>query len=246
MPDLVINAAAFTAVDRAEAEPEVAGKVNRDAPVAMAEACEELGAALIHLSTDYVFDGSKPGAYVEDDSKAPLSVYGRTKAEGETGISQALEKHVILRTSWVFSAHGSNFVRTMLRLSTEHPELRIVFDQHGAPTGARDIADTILSVAGAIGQGRKNWGVFHFASAEPTTWYDFAGVIFEGARRPAKLVPITAAEYITAARRPLNSVLDCGRIARDYDIRQPSWRRALAEVLAELQETADAPGIDSA
>jgi dTDP-4-dehydrorhamnose reductase len=241
----VISAAAYTAVDHAEAEPEVAGQVNRDAPVAMAKACQELGAALIHLSTDYVFDGSKPGAYVEDDPVAPLSVYGRTKAEGETGISQAAERHVILRTSWVFAAHGSNFVRTMLRLPPGEPELRIVFDQHGAPTAARDIANAILSVAGAIRQGRKNWGIFHFTSAEPTTWYDFAQAIFKHAQRPTKLVPITTAEYKTAARRPLNSMLDCGRIGRDYGILQPSWRHALAEVLGELQEPASIAGIAS-
>ncbi|HEX4080346.1 MAG TPA: dTDP-4-dehydrorhamnose reductase [Rhizomicrobium sp.] len=245
-PEIVINAAAYTAVDRAESEPEIAAKVNRDAPAAMAKACEETGAALIHLSTDYVFDGSKRGAYVEDDPIAPLSVYGRTKAEGEAEVGRAARRHVILRTSWVFASHGGNFVRTMLRLADERPELRIVCDQRGAPTAARDIASAIVSIVASVGEGGKSWGIFHFTSAEPATWHDFARAIFEGAGRQTKLVPVSTAEYKTAAQRPLNSVLDCGRIALDYGIRQPCWRRALADVLAELQETASIPGIASA
>jgi dTDP-4-dehydrorhamnose reductase len=237
-PNIVINAAAFTDVDRAEAEQELAARVNCDAPAAMAAACERLGAVLVHLSTDYVFDGSKPGAYVEGDPVAPLSVYGRTKADGETAVRRIVQRHVILRTSWVFAAHGRNFVRTMLRLADEHPELRIVNDQTGSPTAARDVAEAVVSVVRAVAEGKSAWGTYHFASAEPTTWYGFARAIFSASGHRTKLAPVTSAKYQTAARRPLNSVLNCGRISRDYGIGQPSWRKALAEVLTELRSTA--------
>jgi len=239
-PDIVVNAAAYTAVDRAESEPELAQKVNRDAPAAMAGACAEVGAGFLHLSTDYVFDGAKAGAYVEDDPVAPLSVYGRTKAEGEAAIREVLERHVIVRTSWVFSAFGANFVRTMLRVSSERPEIRVVDDQRGAPTSAGDIAGAILSIVNSWTPGGGAWGTFHFASAEPTTWYGFAKAIFELAGRQTKLVPIATADYKTAARRPANSVLNCGRIARRYGIGQPAWRGALGGVLAEMRGAAEA------
>lgn len=235
-PAIVVNAAAYTAVDRAEAEPEAAEKVNRDAPAAMAAACSELGAALIHLSTDYVFDGSKTAPYLENDAVAPLSVYGRTKAEGEAAIREALPRHVILRTSWVFAAHGANFVRTMLRLAGERPELRIVADQKGGPTAAFDIAAAIAAIVERVEEDRCAWGTFHFTGAEPTTWFDFARAIFDFSGRQPQLVPITTAEYRTPARRPLNSVLDCGRIGQEYGIGQPSWRKALKAVLTEMEE----------
>lgn len=244
-PRFVVNAAAYTAVDRAESEPAEAGKVNAGAPAAMAEACEDVGASLVQLSTDYVFDGLKASPYVEDDPIAPLSVYGRTKAEGEMAIRQRLERHVILRTSWVFAAHGTNFVRTMLRLSNERRELKIVCDQHGAPTAARDIAGAIVAIAGAASRGPSVLGTFHFTSDEPTTWYDFARAIFDLAGRDTNLVPIAATDYKTAARRPSNSVLDCGRLARAYDIAQPSWRDALATVLKELQDLSLTPAESS-
>lgn len=237
-PGLIINAAAYTAVDKAEAEPERAARINSAAVAAMASACAKLGAPLIHLSTDYVFDGAKSCAYFEQDPVTPLSVYGRSKADGESAIRKSLEKHVILRTSWVFAAHGSNFVRTMLRLGDERPEIRIVDDQYGAPTAARDIARTIISVVLAIRAGKGTWGTFHYAGAEPTTWFGFARAIFAVSGQPTKLVPITTAEYKTAARRPLNSILDCGRILRDYGICQPSWRESLAGVLAEIRQDA--------
>jgi dTDP-4-dehydrorhamnose reductase len=237
--EIVINAAAYTAVDRAEAEPQIAERVNRDAPGAIAAACDRLGAALIHLSTDYVFDGSKRNPYRENDPVSPISIYGRTKAEGESFIRKALPRHVIIRTSWVFAAHGANFVRTMLRLVGERPELRIVDDQNGAPTAARDIAGAIATVAGRIAEGRGAWGTFHFTSAEPTTWFGFAQAIFELCGRQPRLIPIGSTEYRTAAQRPLNSVLDCGRIAQQYGISQPSWRAALKDVLIELEEMAE-------
>jgi dTDP-4-dehydrorhamnose reductase len=235
-PDLIINAAAYTAVDRAEAEPLIAAAVNRDAPAALAEACEKANAGLIHISTDYVFDGSKHAPYVETDPVAPLSVYGRTKAEGEAAIRDRLRKHVILRTSWVFAAHGSNFVRTMLRLGQQRAELRIVTDQRGAPTAARDIAQAIADIANAVGNGCETWGTYHFASEEPTSWFGFAEAIFALSEMRPRLVPILMDDYKTPARRPRNSVMDCGRIATEYGIAQPSWRRALAETLADLSE----------
>jgi dTDP-4-dehydrorhamnose reductase len=233
-PDIVINAAAHTAVDRAESETAIAAAINTDAPAAMAQACRKTGATMIHVSTDYVFDGSKHAPYVESDPVAPLSVYGRTKQEGEAAIRSALAEHVILRTSWVFAAHGSNFVRTMLRLESERPELRIVADQRGSPTAARDIAKAISRIAKAVAEDRGAWGTYHFASAEPTTWLDFADAIFALRGVGPRLVPITTEEYPTPARRPMYSVLDCGRIARDYGIAQPSWRAALTDVISEL------------
>jgi dTDP-4-dehydrorhamnose reductase len=234
-PDIVINAAAYTAVDRAESEPDLAMTVNGRAPGELARACAERGAALIHLSTDYVFDGMKHGAYAEDDSVNPLSVYGSTKEAGEAAIRAVSDKHIILRTSWVFSAHGTNFVKTMLRLAATRPELRVVADQIGAPTSARDIAHALAAIAKAIGEGRAPWGTFHFASAEPMSWHGFAEAIFANAPSPPKITPITTAEYPTPARRPANSVLDCTRIGQAYGIVQPSWRAALAEVLADIR-----------
>jgi len=231
-PDIVINAAAYTAVDRAESEPDLAMLVNGRAPGELARACARTGATLIHLSTDYVFDGAKQSAYVEDDPVGPLSVYGRTKEAGEAPIRAEHDKHIILRTSWVFSAHGVNFVNTMLRLAATQPELRVVSDQTGAPTSARDIAAAIAVIANAVAEGRGAWGTFHFTSAEPTSWFGFAEAIVAGAPSRPKVTPIPTAEYPTPARRPTNSVLDCTRIARAYGIAQPSWRAALADVLA--------------
>jgi dTDP-4-dehydrorhamnose reductase len=235
-PDIVINAAAYTAVDRAESEADLALTVNGHAPREIARACERTGASLIHLSTDYVFDGAKPGAYLESDAVNPLSVYGRSKAAGEAGIRAVLERHIIVRTSWVFSSHGANFVKTMLGLGTR-PSLRIVADQTGGPTSAGDIAQMLLSLAVAVDGGQNCWGTFHFASADPTSWHGFAQAIFAGARleNTPDLVPITSAEYPSPARRPANSVLDCALIRRTFGIAQPSWRVALAKVLDELR-----------
>jgi dTDP-4-dehydrorhamnose reductase len=234
-PDLVINAAAYTAVDRAESEPLLAERVNRDAPEAMALACARRGATLIHLSTDYVFDGTKTQPYLEDDPVGPISVYGRTKEAGEAAVRAALDHHVIIRTSWVFSAHGNNFVKTMLRLGATRPELRVVADQNGAPTSARDIAGAIAAVTGAVQRDRGVWGTFHFSSDAPTTWHGFAREIFAGTDHGPVVTPITTAEYPTPARRPSNSVLDCSKIRHAYGVAQPTWQRALRETLSELK-----------
>jgi dTDP-4-dehydrorhamnose reductase len=237
-PDLVINAAAYTAVDKAESEPEAAQAGNCDGPANLAAACREAGVPLIHISTDYVFDGSKEGPYREDDPVKPLGAYGRTKEAGDRAVREALREHVIVRTAWVYSAHGHNFVKTMLRVGAERPVLRVVADQRGCPTSAADIAGALASIVERIAAGESRWGTYHFSGAGPTTWHRFAEAIFEAAepwtgKRPA-VEAITTADYPTPARRPANSVLDCGRIAADYGVVPRPWREALAEVVAEL------------
>lgn len=243
-PDFVINAAAYTAVDRAESEPELAMAVNGEAPTEIARVCAQTGASLVHVSTDYVFDGRKTDAYLETDKVSPVSVYGRTKEAGEAGIRNALAHHLIIRTSWVFAGHGANFVKTMLRLGAERSELRIVADQHGAPTAARDIALALRDLIVARGEGRGAWGTFHFTSGEPTTWHGFAEAIVEGAglAQAPKILAISTAEYPTPAARPANSVLDCSRIRQEFGICQPSWRVALSDALSEIRTGQPADG----
>lgn len=239
--DVVVNAAAHTAVDQAESEPEAAFAANAEGPAFMAEACAAAGLPLVHISTDYVFDGSKAGAYVEDDPIAPLGVYGKSKAVGEQAVRERLPEHVILRTSWVFSAHGKNFVKTMLRLGAERDALRIVADQTGCPTAAADIADAVLAIARQV-SGRPAgtpWGTYHYCGAERTTWHGFAQAVFDLRRdvtgQPSpRLEAIRTAEYPTPARRPMNSEMDCRRIAQAFGITAPDWRRSLSAVMHEL------------
>jgi dTDP-4-dehydrorhamnose reductase len=211
----VINAAAHTAVDRAESEPDAAFRLNRDAPAAMAVACAERGLPFIHLSTDYVFDGDKAEPYVETDPIRPQSVYGRSKAEGEALVSAAGGAHAILRTAWVFSAHGSNFVKTMLRLAETRDEIGVVDDQHGRPTWARDVARAALMALERLERDPAPLGVLHTAGTEDASWADFAALIFAEQRRRggpfARVNRITTAEYPTPARRPRNSRLSCAR-----------------------------------
>jgi dTDP-4-dehydrorhamnose reductase len=240
-PRLVINAAAFTAVDAAESNHNAAFAVNRNGPAALADSCREIGAALIHFSTDYVFDGGKSGAYAEDDPVNPLSVYGASKAAGDAALRERLDRHVILRTSWVYSATGQNFVKTMLRLGAEHDELRIVDDQHGAPTAAADLARAAVAIAAELVGGRADgFGTFNFTGGgEPTTWCGFAREIFRGAAErgakvPRAVRPITTADYPLPAPRPGNSVLDCGKIARTYGLAAEPWPAALSACLDEL------------
>jgi dTDP-4-dehydrorhamnose reductase len=235
-PAVIVNAAAYTAVDRAEAEPEAAFRTNRDGPAVLAAISAEYGIPLIHVSTDYVFDGAKSGPYDETDPVAPLGVYGRSKLEGEVALAAAWDKHVILRTAWVFGAQGQNFVKTMIRLGSERAALSVVDDQRGCPTPADSLATAIAAITAAILEGRGNWGLYHFAGDEPVSWYGFAAAIFERlALRIGKspvLTPITTAEYPTPARRPANSMLSCARITRDYGIAPPSWRAGLDRVMA--------------
>ncbi|MEI2783228.1 MAG: dTDP-4-dehydrorhamnose reductase [Candidatus Competibacter sp.] len=237
----VINAAAYTAVDRAEQEPESAFAVNRDGPAHLAAACARLGIPLLHISTDYVFDGTKTGPYTEDDPAAPLGVYGQSKWEGDEAVRRLLPRHLILRVSWVFGVEGHNFVKTILRLAREREELRVVADQRGCPTYAGDIADVLLELAGRIGQidADNAWGVYHYCGEPATTWHGFASAIVERARLDEKLkvrtvTPITTADYPTPAARPANSVLDCARLTARFGIHPASWREGLATLLFAL------------
>lgn len=243
-PGLVVNAAAYTAVDKAEAEPELAFAVNASGAGAVARACSAIGAPLVHISTDYVFDGRKNGPYKEEDPVAPQSVYGRSKAAGEDAVRTGCAEHVILRTAWVFSPHGTNFVKTMLRLGEEREELRVVDDQRGCPTAARDIAGAIAGISRQILSGARDrpWGTYHYAGGEAVTWFGFAGAIFAERRAatgkaPPRLVPITTADYPTPARRPANSVLDCSKAAATFGIAPSDWRGALRTTVAELCDT---------
>src|SRR5437870_774142 len=237
-PDMVINAAAYTAVDRAESEPDAAWAANCTGPGQLAAACREAAVQLIHISTDYVFDGSKAGPYREDDPVKPLGVYGHSKEAGDRAVREAVAEHVILRTAWVYSAHGHNFVKTMLRVAAERPMLRVVADQIGSPTSAADIAAAIAAIVQRLAAGDRRWGTYHFAGGGAVTWHGFAEAIFELAApwrgAPPTVEAITTAEYPTPARRPANSVLDCRRINEVFGIVPRPWREALAEVIREL------------
>lgn len=237
-PAVVINAAAYTAVDRAESEPEAAWAGNCTGPANLAAACRAAGIPLIHISTDYVFDGCKAEPYREDDAVNPLGVYGRSKEAGERAVRDIQPEHVTLRTAWLYSAHGHNFVKTMLRLAHQHPSLRVVADQRGCPTAAADIAAAIAAIIERIMAGEARWGTFHYTGAGAATWHGFAEAIFELAApwrgAPPCVVAIATADYPTPTRRPANSVLDCSRIEAAYGISPRPWRESLADVLAEL------------
>ncbi len=235
-PRAIINAAAYTAVDRAETEPDLAGKVNADAPAAMARAARELGVPLVHISTDYVFDGSGSAPWAETDPTGPLGVYGASKLAGEQAIAAAGGQWAVLRTSWVFSAHGANFVKTMLRLGAERDELRVVADQHGGPTPAADIAAACLTMAQAMRGDGARGGIYHFSGTGDASWADFAREIMAQAALPCRITDIATADYPTPARRPANSRLDCAAIARDFSIVRPDWRAGLGKVLQELKK----------
>jgi len=231
--DAVINAAAWTAVDRAEADEGRAMAVNATAPGEMAAECAARGIPFLHVSTDYVFDGSGDAAWRPGDATAPLNAYGRTKLAGEIAVRAAGGRHLILRTSWVFSAHGANFVKTMLRLGAEREVLRVVDDQWGGPTPAAAIADALLAAADAL-QGGAPGGTHHFAGTPPTTWARFARETFAIAGLPCRVDAIPTTDYPTPARRPLNSRLDCATLAADFGIMPPDWRAHLAAVVKEL------------
>lgn len=236
-PDLIINAAAHTAVDQAESEPELAFAINTIAPGILAVAATGLGIPLIHYSTDYVFDGLKPEPYTEADTPNPLGVYGRSKLAGEDAIRQAGGQHLILRTSWVYSTAGRNFLLTMQRLLQEKPHLRVVADQIGAPTWAATIADSTAQLierwmAGRVGA----WGTYHLTAQGETSWFGFAQAIAENLieqHKPcAQLEAIPSSAYPTPAPRPLNSRLDCSRLSLEWGVSQPNWRSALQQCLA--------------
>ena len=231
--DAVINAAAWTAVDKAEAEEAAATVVNGYAPAAMARACAAKGVPFLHVSTDYVFDGTGDLPFAVEHPTAPLNAYGRSKLAGEIGVRAAGGGHMILRTSWVVSAHGANFVKTMLRLGKDRPSLNVVADQIGAPTPAADIADALLTAAQAMLDGAAG-GTHHFAGGPDTNWADFARVIMAKAALPCQINDIPTSAYPTPAQRPLNSRLDCSALTAGFGIERPDWRTGLDSILQEL------------
>jgi dTDP-4-dehydrorhamnose reductase len=233
-PRVVINAAAYTAVDRAESERELAFSINAAAPAAMAKACAQAGAALLHISTDYVFDGSGTTPWKPGDLTAPLNAYGESKLAGEEAIRASGAAHVILRTSWVFSATGSNFLKTMLRLGAERPELRVVADQKGGPTPAPAIAAALLAIAARFAAGTGVSGTHHFSGTPDTDWADFARAIFAAAGLQVKVHDIATQDYPTPARRPHNSRLDCWSLEQAYGIKRPDWSEAVREMVRDL------------
>ena len=237
-PATVINAGAYTAVDAAEAERDEAFAINAAGAGHLARACARAGVPIVHISSDYVFDGTATRPWQEDDDITPLSAYGASKAEGEAQVRAAGRRHVILRTSWIYSEAGRNFLTTMLRLGRERPELAVIDDQVGAPTYAADVAAAIARIVEAAETRDDNWGTFHFANAGSTTWFGFATEIFARAEalgwHVPKLKPITTAEYPTPARRPAYSVLDTAKIAHVFGIAPPDWREALTRCMARV------------
>jgi dTDP-4-dehydrorhamnose reductase len=238
--DLVVIAAAYTAVDLAETETALARTINAETPAAIARAAAEAGVALVTVSTDYVFSGDKGAPYVETDPVAPINAYGATKLEGETGVQAACARSLILRVSWVVSAHGKNFVKTMLRLADEGKPLKVVADQFGRPTAARDLARFILSQAGRLAAaeaGDPAFGIFHYANAGEVSWKGFAEGVFGlayGSKAPP-VAPALTADWAAPAKRPLRGTLDTGKLERVFGVRPKPWREAVGEIVAELR-----------
>ena len=241
-PDVIVNAAAHTAVDRAESEPELARAVNTRAPGVLAEAAREIGALLVHYSTDYVFDGSGSAPWREDASTAPLSVYGTTKRDGEDLIRASGARHLILRTSWVYAARGGNFARTMLRLAQERERLTVIDDQWGAPTGAELIADVTAHAVWQVLREPGRAGTYHLSAAGETSWHGYARFVLDTARalkpelafRTQEVAPVPSSAFPTAARRPLNSRLDTTRLRDRFGLALPHWQSGVRRMLAEI------------
>jgi dTDP-4-dehydrorhamnose reductase len=239
-PDLVVNAAAYTLVDQAEREPDKAFSANRDGPATISHVCNTFGIPLIHVSTDYVFDGKKTTPYLETDPVCPLGVYGESKAQGEFKVASILSEHIILRTSWLYGVYGNNFVKTMLKIGRERDEISVVSDQRGCPTSAADLAQAVLNITRQILQNPSvTWGIYHFCDRNATSWYGFASAIFEYANRLAgfpvpRILPIPTDAYLTAARRPKYSVLDTTRIQKHFNIVPPLWKTSLKHTLKRI------------
>lgn len=236
-PSLVVNAAAYTNVDLAESHAAEATAVNARGPAVIARACADARIALLHVSSDYVFDGGKPTPYLEGDPVSPLNVYGRTKAAGEAAVREILPRHLILRTAWVYSEFGHNFLKTIVRLARGRDELRVVADQCGSPTSTRQLGAAILRVARSLAEAKSGadvWGTYHFTAADVTTWHGFAAAILAAQTpltgRAPKVVAISSVEYPTAAARPANSALDCGRFERVFGWRAGPWADEAAEI----------------
>ncbi len=241
-PNLIVNAAAYTAVDKAESEPERSQRINADAVATLAAEAKVIGAAMIHYSTDYVFDGTKTTPYIETDATNPLGVYGKTKLAGEQALAAAGIPYLVLRTSWVYGARGKNFLLTILKLAAERPELRIVADQIGAPTAAVEIATATVTIAEDWMNSREaqRLGIYHLTASGETTWHGFASeaIHLRAATEPSKhfahLLPIPTSEYPTPAARPKNSRLNCNRLEKDFAVRLPDWKISLADIVHEL------------
>ncbi len=241
-PAVVVNAAAYTGVDKAETETQTALAVNTGGPRLLAQHCRQHGAALIHISTDYVFNGTQTRPYREDDPVAPIGVYGQSKLQGEVAVREVLAEHIIVRTAWVYGVVGGNFVKTMLSLGSKNRELRVVGDQIGCPTCAADLAAAIVTLLDRYkATGALDWGTYHFCGRGETSWHGFAEEIFNMARKThplvvANVVPIKTVDYPTPAKRPAYSVLDCSRIAKVFGITPRPWRDCLKETIATLAE----------
>jgi len=246
-PELVINAAAYTNVDKAESNAELAMAINKQGPANLAQKCFENKIPMVHISTDYVFDGAKGAPYLESDPVSPLGAYGRSKAAGEAAVRSVTAEHIILRTAWLYGAHGQNFVKTILRLAMANEELRVVSDQYGSPTSAGDLAAAILSMTERIGRrGNVNWGTYHYCGAGIVSWYDFADAIVTIGRQYTRLksvrvTPIKTADYPTPAARPAFSALDCSLIAQHYGISTRPWRESLGMVIREIFSNPEGP-----
>lgn len=251
-PTIIVNAAAYTAVDHAETEVQQAELLNACVPGWFAALATEIGACLVHYSTDYVFDGTKPGAYVETDQTNPQSVYGKTKLQGERAVAQACPRHLIFRTSWVLSAHGGNFLKTMLKLGQERDALRIVADQIGAPTTAGLIADVTVNALRIMLDGGSvdmvkpqdpRWGTYHLVASGETSWFDYARYVFKRADemgwtlkvKPETVEPIATADYPVAASRPLNSRLDTAKLRNTFKLTLPTWQAGVDDVLSAMK-----------
>jgi len=240
---VVINAAAYTAVDQAESEPEFAFAVNKQGPANLATLCNYHGIPLIHISTDYVFDGTKNKAYEESDPVSPVGAYSHSKAQGEKEIIKQATKYIIIRTAWLYGVQGNNFVNTMLRLGRERKELKVVNDQKGCPTYAQDLAAAVLSICQQLQPGEETalWGIYHYCGKGDTTWYEFAlAIVKEASQRSSlkvlRVLPIQTSDYPTPAKRPMWSVMDCSKIKDTFDIKPKKWEKSLAIMIEKLYD----------
>lgn len=234
---LCINAAAYTNVDQAEDDIEIAFAVNRDGPENIAQACAKVDIPLIHISTDYVFDGNKKGCYIETDQTSPLGIYGKSKKEGELCVKAVLKKHIIIRTSWLYGVYGKNFVKTMLDLGRTRDEISVVCDQTGSASFAADLADAIIVIVNKIQNKEQiDWGTYHYCNKGAISWYEFAVKIFEYAKKYEsikinRVIPVNTKEYPTRAKRPENSAMDCSKIVKTFGVKQPLWSDSLKIML---------------